>query len=59
MLLTLNLMAVIKIYDVYKPSSLSTNLDPRRGKERKPGFEVSDSFTGFSSPFSKEEEEGS
>lgn len=48
------LMAIIKVYDVYKPINVSTNPDLRRGKERKPGFEVFDSFTGFSLPFSVE-----
>ena len=40
------LMAIIKVYDIYKPISVSTNLDLRSGKERKPRFKVFDSFTG-------------
>ena len=48
------LMAIIKVYDVFKPITPSTNLDSRQGNERKPGFKVFYSFTGFSRPFSVE-----
>lgn len=48
------LKAIINVYDVNKPISVSTSLDLRHGKKRKPRFEVSDSFTGFSLPFSVE-----
>lgn len=44
-------MAIIKVCDVDKPITLWTNLDPRQEKERKLGFEVFYSFTGFSLPF--------
>ena len=48
------LMAIIKVYDIYKPISVSTNLDLRSGKERRPRFKVFDSFTGCFALFSVE-----